>query len=112
MQANAEDDLFGFRTSTIIVGNSLLELDRRRQRIDCACEFDQRAVARQFDQPAAVSRECWLETFPTMLPQARQRAAFVPSHKAGVADNVCGQNRRQFALLTGHGVSPYFYGGS
>ena len=33
--------------------------------------------------------------------QARQRAALVAPHQAGVADNVCGQDRRQFALLTG-----------
>jgi hypothetical protein len=36
-----------------------------------------------------------------MLAQARQRAALVPSHEAGVADNVCGQDRCQSSLLTG-----------
>ena len=30
------------------------------------------------------------------------------SHQAGVAANVCGQNRRQFELLTGHGNFPRF----
>ena len=30
----------------------------------------------------------------------------VPAHQAGVADNVCGKDRRQFALLTGHGSVP------
>ena len=34
--------------------------------------------------------------------QARQRAALIAPHQAGVADNVGGQDRRQFALLTGH----------
>jgi hypothetical protein len=29
--------------------------------------------------------------------------ALVAPHQAGVADNVCGQDRGQFALLTGHG---------
>ena len=38
-----------------------------------------------------------------MLTQARQRAALVAPHQAGVADNVRGEDRRQFALLTGHG---------
>ena len=41
-----------------------------------------------------------------MLTKARQRAALVAPHQAGVADNVCGQDRRQFALLTGHGSFP------
>ena len=41
--------------------------------------------------------------------QARQRAALVAPHQAGVADNVRGQNRRQFALLTGHGNYSAFY---
>ena len=34
-----------------------------------------------------------------MLAQARQRAALVPPHQAGVADNVGSEDRRQFALL-------------
>jgi hypothetical protein len=41
-----------------------------------------------------------------MLAKTRQRAALVAPHQAGVADNVCGQDRRQFALLTGHGNFP------
>jgi len=38
--------------------------------------------------------------FPTSSREG-ERAALVAFHKAGVADNVCGQDR-QFALLTGH----------
>jgi ubiquinone/menaquinone biosynthesis C-methylase UbiE len=47
-----------------------------------------------------------------MLAQTRKRATLVAPHQAGVADNVRSEDRRQFALLTGHGVSPYFYRGS
>jgi hypothetical protein len=36
------------------------------------------------------------------------RAALVAPHQAGVADNVSGQDRRQFALLTGHGTPQRF----
>jgi class 3 adenylate cyclase len=39
-----------------------------------------------------------------MLAQARQRAALVAPHQAGVADNVRSEDRRQFALLTGDGA--------
>jgi hypothetical protein len=41
-----------------------------------------------------------------MLAQARQRAAVVAPRQAGVADNVGGQDRCQFSLLTGHGSFP------
>jgi hypothetical protein len=36
-----------------------------------------------------------------MLTQARQCAALVAPHQAGVANNVGSEDRRQFALLTG-----------
>src|SRR5262245_7719457 len=106
MQTNAEDDLLGLRLLSIEVGYGLLNLNRRRQCINCACEFNQRAIAHKLDQPAAKSRKCRLYAFLTVLPQSRQCAALVAPHQAGVADNVGSQDRRQFALLTGHGNSP------
>jgi hypothetical protein len=42
------------------------------------------------------------------LARARQRAALVAPHQAGVANNVGGQVRRQFALLTGQWNFPAF----
>jgi hypothetical protein len=36
-----------------------------------------------------------------MAASARQRAALVAPHQAGVADNVGSEDRRQFALLAG-----------
>ena len=101
MQANPEDDLFGFTMFTVALGNGLLELNRSRQCIDCAGKFYVCAIARQLDQPATVSRERWFEALPAMLAQARQRAALVAAHQAGVADNVCGEDRCQFAELQG-----------
>ena len=38
---------------------------------------------------------------PFNVYKEHQRPALVAPHQAGVADNVCGQDRRQFALLTG-----------
>ena len=38
--------------------------------------------------------------------QAHQHAALVAPHQAGVADNIRSEDRRQFALLTGHGKFP------
>ena len=42
------------------------------------------------------------------MAAGRQRAALVAPHQAGVADNVCGQDRRQFSLLTGQWNFPAF----
>jgi hypothetical protein len=47
-----------------------------------------------------------------MLAQAHQRAALVAPHEARIADNVCGQDCCQFALLTGHGSFPRYCSGS
>jgi hypothetical protein len=55
----------------------------------------------EFNQTSAVARECRLQSFLTMILQTRQCPALVTPHKAGVADNDWGQDRRQFALLTG-----------
>ena len=38
-----------------------------------------------------------------MVAQARKCSALVAPHQAGVADNVCSEDRCQFSLLTGHG---------
>ena len=46
------------------------------------------------------------ETLLAMLAQARQRAGLITTHKAGLADNVGGQDRRQSALLTGQWSFP------
>jgi len=47
-----------------------------------------------------------------MLAQARQRPTLVSPHEAGVADSAGDQDRRQFALLTGHGNLPRSVSGS
>ena len=101
MQADAEHDGGVLRLVSIGLDHGLLELDGGAQRIDGAGELDQGAVAGQLDQPATVSGECRLQSLLAMLAQARQRAALVPPHQAGVADNVCSEDRCQFALLTG-----------
>jgi hypothetical protein len=53
------------------------------------------------DQAATAARDYRLQAFFTMLAQARQRAALVAPHQAGVVDNVGSKDCRQFALLTG-----------
>src|SRR5262249_18350342 len=81
----------------------LLELDRCRQCTDRAGKLDQGAIAHELDKAATVARECWLQAFVAMLAKARKCSTFIAPHQARVADNVCSENRRQSALLTGHG---------
>src|SRR5215831_6048040 len=45
----------------------------------------------------------------TDWPKCRHRPALVTPHQAGVADNVCSNDCRQFPLLTGHGSCPILY---
>jgi len=63
-------------------------------------------VAGQLDQTPSVLRQDRIEMFRTVLTQARLRPALITPHQAGVADNVCGNDCRQFALLTATGTSP------
>jgi hypothetical protein len=59
--------------------------------IDRAGKLDQGAIASELYEPATVAGECRLQTLLAVFLQARQRAAFVPTHEAGVADNVGSQ---------------------
>jgi hypothetical protein len=112
MQADAKYNPLGFGTFRVHFVNSLLELNRRRQRVACASKFYERPITHQLDQPAPVSRERWFKAFPSMLAQSRQCSALVAPHQAGVADNIGSENCRQFALLMGTGTSPVLYSGS
>ena len=88
MQAHAEHKRSIGRLVAVGLGHRLLELDSGAKRIDGARELDQGTVAGQLDQAPAVFRQNRVEAFGTVLPQARQRAALVTPHQAGVADNV------------------------
>jgi hypothetical protein len=88
VQADAKDD-GGFRRLVPIgFSHCLLELDGRAKRIHGAAELDQSTVARQLDQPAAVTSQCRLQTLLPVASQARKRAALIPTHQAGIADHV------------------------
>ena len=106
VQAHAEHKRSICRLVAVGLGHGLLELDSGAQRIDCAGELDQSPVAGQLDQTPSVFRQNRIEVFRTVLAQARQRPALVTPHQAGVADNVCSNDCRQFALLTRQRHSP------
>ena len=39
-----------------------------------------------------------------MVPQSRNSATLIPAHQAGISDYVCVKDRRQTALISGHGM--------
>jgi hypothetical protein len=47
-----------------------------------------------------IPTDAYLTVTKQGLAQTRQCAALVAPHQAGVADNICSDDRRQFALLT------------
>jgi hypothetical protein len=107
MQTDTKYNPLCFGAFPVRFVHSLLELNRRRQRVACASKFYERPIAHQLDQPAAVSGERWFKAFPSVLAQSRQCSALVAPHQAGVADNIGSENCRQFALLTDHGNFPH-----
>ena len=70
VQADAEHKGGVRRLVAVGVGHGLLELDRGAQGIHGASELDQRAVAGQLDQPAAITRQRRLEALLAVFPQA------------------------------------------
>ena len=78
----------------------------RRQGIDGAGELDQRAVAGQLDQPAAVSRQRRLEALACGAPAGAPACRSRPAPSGGSSRQRRRENRRQFALLTDHGNFP------
>ena len=88
VQADPEHDARVFRLVAVGFSHGLLECDSGAERIHGAWELGQRTIAGQLDQPAAVPGQCRLEPLLAVLPQARKRAALVPPHQAGVADDI------------------------
>jgi hypothetical protein len=63
--------------------------------------MDTRATGEPGDAAAAAPQDQPLQSAMKWWPGA-PACALVAPHQARVADNVSGQDRRQFALLTGH----------
>ena len=66
VQADPEHDARVFRLVAVGFGHGLLECDSGAKCIHSAWKLDQRTVARQLDQPAAVPSQCRLQTLGAM----------------------------------------------
>ena len=95
VQADAEDDGGVRRLIPIGFGHCLLELDCGTECIHGAGELGQRAIARQLDQPPAMTRQHRLQPLRPMGLQPRQRAVLIPAHQPRVAHDICRKDGRQ-----------------
>ena len=92
MQADAEHNGSVGGLFPICLGHCLLELDGSAHCIDGARKLGQSSIAGEFDQPAAVARQHRFEALLTVFSQACQRAALVPTHQAGIAHHIGGND--------------------
>jgi hypothetical protein len=95
VEADAEHDGGVRRLMAIGVDHRLLDLDGGAQRFDGARELDHGPIARELDQPAAVTPHGGLDAFHAMRLEAEVRPAFIAAHQAGIAHDVDAHDRRQ-----------------
>ena len=95
MQPDPEHDGGVLGLIPIGFGHGLLELDGGAKCINGAGELDQRAIARQFDQPPAMTCQNRLQPLRSMGLQARQGAVLIPAHQPRVAHDICRKDGRQ-----------------
>ncbi len=95
MQPDAENNGGVLGLILIGFGHYLLELNSGAKRINSAGKLDQRTVARQFDQPPAMTRQNWLQPFRPMGLQPGQGAVLIPAHQPRVAHDIRRKDGRQ-----------------
>src|SRR5581483_10193970 len=82
-----------------------LDLDRAAYRVQDTREFHQRAVAHELDDAAGMGGDSRIDQFTPCGIQAGQRTSLINTYKAGIADDVGGQDCREpplDALLRRH----------
>ena len=75
----------------------VLNLDRAAHRVDHAAELDQRAVAGALHHAPVVHRDRRVDEIAAQRPEPRQGAVLVRAGQPAEADDVGGQDRREFA---------------
>ena len=101
MNADAKLDAAVGRHAGVALLEALLQLDSAAHRVDNAAKFDDRAIARAFDHPAAVYGDCRLDQVASQRTQTRQDPIFVGARQPREPDDIGHENRRQLARF-GH----------
>jgi hypothetical protein len=104
---DAEADLTIRIDMAVPVGHALLNRKNTPQRIDCAGELDQQAVAGGVGDAAAMLVDQRVDQFPAMGTKRPQHSFLILADQAGIARNICGHNRCQLAFLALHRRPPF-----
>ena len=89
---------FSDDTSALRWRHGPLDFDGTAQSIHDACEFDQNAIARGFDDPTVVLRDFRVDELVTDRPQPSQRPLFIGSHETAVSRDIGRENGGEPAL--------------
>ena len=80
MDADAKFDPLIRRHGDVLLSHTALNFNRIAHRIDCACEFDQHAVAGRLDDAASMRGDCGVNKRLSDNLEAGQRAFLISTH--------------------------------
>src|SRR5215510_3916119 len=103
VKTDPEHDCLIVGLVVICLDHGLLEIYRRGERVYGAGELDQAPIALEPNHSTAATRGGRLEPLIQMLEESHNCAAFVPAHQPRRSNRIYKEDRRQPALLTGHG---------
>jgi hypothetical protein len=103
MDADAELYAALGRHAGVALGHAVLHLDCAAHSVDHAAKLNEAAVPGALDDAAMMRRDRGVDQVAPKPPEPRQRAIFIRSGEAAVADHVGDQNRRDFPGLA-HGA--------
>jgi hypothetical protein len=101
VKADPKHDCLFLGLVVICLNHSLLELNRRSERVHGASELKEAAVARQPDHPPAAAGGSWRKPSIKMFQKARNGTTLIAAHQPRRCNHVCKQDRGQPSLLSG-----------
>ncbi len=105
MDADAKHDALAVRKARVALNHRVLDFGRATHGVDHAAELDDCAIARAFDDAAAVHGDGRVDQIAAKRPEARKDTVLVSAGKAAIFDDVSRQNRSKFPCF-GHPRAP------
>src|SRR5207253_5568583 len=101
VNAHAKFDALILRGTGVLFSDATLQLGSARHRIHDTGKLHQHSVAGQFDDSSLMLADFGINEIGPQRVQCRERARFVRTHEATVANDVGGKNSSQAALHVG-----------